>query len=235
MRAVRLLSVLVFALLAGLACGSDGGGGGGGAPVTLTGTVVDYWSDQPVAGALVAGGGQVGSTTADGSGNFTFDDVPRNSGVQFTTSLTGYRNTRNESIAVGTDPVTADVFIAATADVARQYTAVGVTEVAGRMMVIIELEEQGTPREGNLLAEMELVDDQGDPTGQGPYVFGAGGDIVPNATLSQSTAFNGRSRIAFLNVPAGRVTFRLTIPPPNPGLLILPLTGTTNGVVLGRR
>jgi len=46
--------------------------------------------------------------------------------------------------------------------------------------------------------------------GIGPYVFGAGGDVVSNATLSTTTAFGGRVRVAFLDVPAGSHTASVT-------------------------
>lgn len=219
---------------AGLACGGGGDGGGGGAPVDLSGTVLDYWTGLPVGAVAVAGGGQVGNTVADANGNFVLS-VPPNSGVQLTASKNGHHNTRNESIPVAAAPVTADIYIASLADVARQYTAVGLMQAVDSVFVIIELDDAGTPREGLPLANIRLVDQFDDAVGAGPFVFGQGGDIVPTSTLSVTTAFGGRSRVAFLNVPARRLTLQVDIPPPNAATLLLAVSGSTNGVVLGRR
>lgn len=235
MRAVRATSLAVAALLASAACGGGGDGGGSSPTTTLDGTVLDYWSGLPVPSAAVGGGGQVGTTTADGTGDFSFATVPQNGGVELSASKAGYHSTRNESIPVGTTPVTADIYIAAFADIARQYAAVGVTAAVDSVEVIVTLDDAGTPREGLALSSIVLLDSGNDTVGVGPFVFGAAGDIVPTTTLNTTTAFGGRSRVAFLNVPVGRLTLHVEIPPPNAATLTMPVTGSTNGVVLVRR
>ena len=42
--------------------------------------------------------------------------------------------------------------------------------------------------------------------GVGPYMFGTTGDIVDSNTLSATASFNGRSRVAFLDAPVGKLT-----------------------------
>ena len=235
MRAARAVPLAFAAFLASVACGGGGDGGGSSPTTTLDGTVLDYWSGLPVGSAAVGGGGQVGNTTADGTGNYAFATVPQNGGVQLTASKAGYHSTRNESIQVGTTPVSADIYIAALTDIARQYTAVGVTAAADSVEVIVALDDAGTPRVGLALSSIVLLDSGNDTVGVGPFVFGAGGDIVPHATLDTTAAYGGQSRVAFLNVPVGRLTLHVEIPPPNAATLTIPVTGSTNGVVLVRR
>ena len=235
MRAVRAVPLAFAALLASVACGGGGDGGGSSPTTTLDGTVLDYWSGLPVPGAAVGGGGQVGNTIADGTGDYSFATVPQNGGVQLTASKAGYHSTRNESIQVGTTPVSADIYIAALADIARQYAAVGVTAAPDSVEVIVTLDDAGTPRVGLPLSSIVLLDSGNDTVGVGPFVVGAAGDIVPTGTLNTTTSFGGRSRVAFLNVPVGRLTLHVEIPPPNAATLTVPVTGSTNGVVLVRR
>jgi hypothetical protein len=92
-------------------------------------------------------------------------------------------------------------------DVTRQYTAIGRTPTAGTGVVFATLvDNAGAPLVGVFVADIHLLDGTSLPVGLGPYMFGPTGDIVDNNTLSVTAAFNGRSRVAFLDVPIGRLT-----------------------------
>lgn len=236
MSSLRIRPFAAFVVLAGLACGGGGGDGGGPDPVSLSGTIRDYFTGTGLAGVLLAGGGQTGTTTSDGTGAYTFSSVPANSSLQITASLANYRDTRNAAVAVGTVAATADLAIVSTADLARQYTGLGVTQAAGQAAFFVDLvDDGGQPREGIPLADITLVDTNGDPVGTGPFAFGAGGDLVDPTAVSVTTAFGGRSRIGYLNVPPGRTTLRIEISTPAPEILSLPLSGSADGVTLGER
>jgi len=90
------------------------------------------------------------------------------------------------------------------ADVMRQYAAVGRTPTAGTGVVFATLlDNAGSPLIGVPLTDIHLVNGTSQPVGTGPYVFGAVGDIVDNSTLNVTFAFGGSSRVAFLDVPVG--------------------------------
>jgi hypothetical protein len=129
--------------------------------------------------------------------------------------------------------VTADLTIVSASDVARQYTAVSLVQTAGLAVVFIDLADAaGAPRTGIPAASIALVDGTQSPVGDGPFFFGAAGDIVPLTTLSQSTEFGGRARAAFLNVPAGTHTLRVTAGTPT---LVAPVVAAAAGATLVRR
>ena len=67
------------------------------------------------------------------------------------------------------------------------------------------LDPSGSPLVGVPLTDIHLVNGS-QPVGVGPYVFGPVGDIVDNGALGLTFAFNGLSRIAFLDVPVGTFT-----------------------------
>lgn len=92
-------------------------------------------------------------------------------------------------------------------DVMRPYTAIGRTPTPGTGVVVATLvDDTGAPLVGVSMADIRLLDATSLPVGVGPYMFGATGDIVDSNTLRASASFNGRSRVAFLDVPAGTLT-----------------------------
>jgi len=92
----------------------------------------------------------------------------------------------------------------------RQYTAVGLTPTPGTAVVFATLvDTKGAPLVGVSVTDIQLLDGTSLPVGLGPYMFGSTGDIVDNNTLSVTAAFDGRSRVAFLAVPVGRLTLRV--------------------------
>ena len=73
------------------------------------------------------------------------------------------------------------------------------------------VDRAGAPLAGVSVVDIQLLSADLLPVGMGPYVFGAGGDIVDNGTLSVTASFNGRSRVAFLDVPVGTLTLRANL------------------------
>jgi hypothetical protein len=96
---------------------------------------------------------------------------------------------------------------ALSSDVTRHYKSVGLTPAPGTAVVIATLvDDAGAPLVGASVADIRLLDATSLPVGLGPFMFGAAGDIVDSSTLSTTASFNGRSRVAFLDVPAGKLT-----------------------------
>ena len=96
-------------------------------------------------------------------------------------------------------------------DIRRQYAVINRTPTAGTGVVYATLvDAAGAPLVGVPLANIHLTDAASQPVGLGPYVFGAAGDIVDGSTLSITTPFDGRSRVAFLDVPVGRFTLTVS-------------------------
>jgi hypothetical protein len=179
--------------------------------LTLSGQVADYYTGNPLPGvALTWEDPNNRSTTTSGTGAYQIGNLMATEILFITGTLANYRRTRNEPVVLGTSSATANLALVATADAARQYTALGLTETAGTGLVIVNLRNAaGQPHTGIPLADIELQDAMGDPVGAGPFVFGAAGDVVDQATLNVTTEFGGRSRFAILNVPPGTYTLRV--------------------------
>jgi hypothetical protein len=213
----------------------------GGEPriLTLTGTVRDYFTDAGLPGVGLswdAPGGQTVTSTAGGA--YTITGLAELEILFIRASLNNYRATRNEAVVLGRSNATADLAVVATADVQRQYTAVGITPVdSGAGTVFVNLiDAAGNPHTGIPIAGIFIADTSDEAVGLGPWVFGSGGDIVSTATLNVTTEFDGRSRIAFLNVPAG--THQLRIPYDDGGTLrtkTIQVVALDRGVTLIRR
>ncbi len=225
----------VFALAAVsalISCGSDGVTGL--VTVTVTGDVLDYFTTTAVSGASVTieGAPSLNATTA-ADGAYTVANVPATESLLLVVSKGAYRPTRNVPVAATGGTVGADLAVVGVSDVQRQYTAVAVTPTAGMGVVFVELVDgSGVPRTGIPAAAITLVDATQSPAGDGPYFFGAAGDIVPQIDLSQSTSFGGRARTAFLNVPVGSYTLRIAAGSPT---LIAPVVIASGGATLVER
>jgi hypothetical protein len=210
---------LVAGLLLGavLGCGDGTGQIGIISPsVTVSGVTHDYFTTAPLAAVALTVDDRPGLTaTSAANGSYTFAFVSSSSTLRAVAALTSYRSTRNETLTIGSGAVFADLFAVSLADATRQYTAVGLTPTANTGVVVVNLRDAaGQPREGIPVANIVLLDSSQAPVGIGPFVFGATGDVVPHATLAVSTAFAGRSRVAFLDVPPGTFTLSVTIPGP---------------------
>jgi hypothetical protein len=179
--------------------------------LTISGTVRDYFSNAAGPGIVLDWEDPLGLTvTSSSTGDYQITGLLETDIVFITGSAANVRSTRNEPVVLGTSNATADVFVVTTADAARQHTAVGDTPTTGTADVYVTLVDAlGQPHENLPLADIMIADTADDPVGLGPFVFGSAGDIVPQATLSVTTAFNGRARVAFLNVPRGRHELRV--------------------------
>lgn len=199
-RSFTVATVLAFVL----ACSSDDGVAGP-TVVTVSGSVRDYFSqatldsfdlsvdDHPSADASISPNGQYDVDLSVSNGD----------PVTIVATRLGYRPTRNPAFTAHASSVVASLAAVSEVDVARQYVAVAATPTPGTGVVIAELvDETGDPREGIPVADIRLLDAQ-IPVGVGPFVFGSTGDIEPQSILDEATAFDGQSRVAFLDVPAG--------------------------------
>lgn len=229
----RLLPALLLGVVLG--CG-DGSGvmSVNTPPVNVSGVIRDYFSTAPLASVLVTVDDHPTLTTTSGTvGGYTFS-ISGSTTLRVVTALNNYRPTRNETLTIGTSAVMADQFAIALADINRQYTAVGLIPTINTGVVIVNLRDSlNQPRVGIPIADIVLRDAAQMPVGRGPYVFGAAGDIVSQAQLSVTAAFNGRSRVAFLDVPGGTYTLAVTVP--GPQTLTASVIVTANGVTLVQR
>jgi hypothetical protein len=232
MASASLPSRALLLALAVVACNS--GGDSGPSSTTLSGTVLDYFTGTPLASVQLGVDGSGAIATSSGTGAYELTGVPTRSTVTVVGSLANYRPTRSERLRIQRSPVTADLAMVAGADHDRQYTAVSVPPSGSGAMVIAELsDDAGQPRVGLPLADITLVDTASVPVGTGPFVFGAAGDLDP--ALTTTAAFGNRSRIAFLNVPAGINTLRVTVSNPSPATLSVPVVTSLGSVTLARR
>ena len=180
----------------------------------LSGKAMDYFGNVALPDTMVATDGispQVTSTSAmDGAYQL---QIAVGSKLFLVATRTNYRPTRSTPVTVNDMPVTQDVYVMSNADVTRQYTTLGKTPTAGTAFLAAELQKNdGTPLEGIPLTDVKLLDANMQPVAGvlGPYFFGTAGDIDP--ALTTATAYNGKSRVAFLDVPPGTYSLAVTYP-----------------------
>lgn len=178
----------------------------------LSGTVMDYFGAQPIDGATIGTDGldPLLTTLSAADGAYSLD-VLYGSALYLIAAKTGYRTTRNAAVTVGDMPVTHDAYLMTDQDVRNQYTAVGAVPVASTAIVIGDLRRNnGMPLEGIPLANVQLLDGANQPVVGvlGPYFFNAAGSVDTAETTL--TVYNGRSRVAFLDVPPGTYTLAVT-------------------------
>jgi hypothetical protein len=185
------------------------------APVgqNISGSVLDYFGNVSMPDSTIATDGidpqQTTISIADGS--WLLENVPTGSKVFLSVSHASYRPTRNVATTVADLPVVQDVHVMSNQDVTNQYTLLGRTPTGGRAFLAADLQlPDGLPLEGIPLENIVLVDelDQPVPNILGPVFFGEAGVIDP--ALLTATAFNGRSRVAILDVPPGTYTLKVT-------------------------
>jgi hypothetical protein len=180
--------------------------------VKLSGKTLDYFAPaQAMDNVTVTSDGldpTVTVTSAVG-GAYEVDGLPTGSTFYVSAVRPLYRPTRS-TVTIAADPVMQDIYLMTLADVSRQYATTGNTLAAGKAFVAAELRRaNGTPMIEVPLADITLVDAQGVavPDVKGPYVFGSLGDVDP--ALVATAAFNGSSRVAFLDVPPGSYTLKV--------------------------
>ena len=162
--------------------------------------------------ASAAGAAATGAASAAGRAAASAASVGGAAGSGASGSAAGATNTGGDA-AGGASPNAATAGNSSSGlspDVMRPYTAVGRTPTPGTGVVVATLvDDTGAPLVGVSMADIRLVDATSLPVGMGPYMFGAAGDIVDSNTLRASASFNGRSRVAFLDVPAGTLTLNV--------------------------
>ncbi len=178
----------------------------------LSGKAMDYFGGTAIDGAMIATDGLDPplSTSSATDGAYSLD-VAVGSTLFVDATKTGYRPTRNAAMIVADMPVTYDVYLMTDQDVKNQYTAVGATPVLGTAILIADLRRNdNTPLEGIPLANIQLLTTQNQPVQgvKGPYFFNAAGSV--DTALTTSTAYGGRVRAAYLDVPPGTYTLAVT-------------------------
>ncbi len=203
----------------------------------VSGKAMDYFGNVAMTDATVTTDGIDPQKTAQSAidGAWALDDVPTGSKVFLSVTHTSYRPTRNVATSVVDVPVLQDVYVMSIPDVNRQYVSLGKSPTAGKAFLAAEMQlENGTPIVGIPLANVVLVDalNQPVPGVLGPTFFGAVGDIDP--ALTTATAFNGKSRVAFLDLPPGTYTLKVTFPDgAGEKTVTTNVTATADGAVLG--
>jgi hypothetical protein len=192
--------------------GDDDAGGGSGSAVTqqvVSGKVMDYFTGAALAATAVTTDGltPAAAATSGADGSYTLT-IPVGSKLFATTSRGNYRTTRSAVITVTDQPVTQDLYAAASADVARQFSSVGVAQTTGTIIAAEIQKNNGDPYAGLPLTAFTLVDSANAPVPgiSGPFFFGAVGDLDLAVTTSTAYGTPPRVRVAFLNVPAGTFT-----------------------------
>lgn len=182
--------------------------------LAVSGTVKDFFDSTPLADVEVATLGLTPprSDVSAAGGLYTVQGIPDNATFSLlATAPANYRVTVGPSVTMATEPVTHDVLVVSSVGAQRQHATVDLPVEPGTAILIIDvLEADGTPAEGAPLGTFALSDPAGNPVGAGPYVQGALGDVDPG--LISTTAFNGFSRLIYLNVPAGEVLVGGVVP-----------------------
>jgi hypothetical protein len=205
---VASLGLAAASMLVG-ACGDsagDGGGGGGGATtggggavpiatLSLSGTVVDFVSGDPVSvsATLTVSGIEPAPSVTLTAASFTIDDVPPFSLVQ---TLAGappdYQSTYNVPIAVeDTDVSGAEVAVVSNQYLTDLATAFGVASGASAVLFAQASDATG-PRAGVAASAFEL------PGADGPYFLDAALQPDPLATATSSSGW-----VVFYDVATG--------------------------------
>jgi hypothetical protein len=178
----------------------------------VSGKAMDYFASTPLQGAELTSDGVDPElrSTSGADGGFAFEEVPIGSQVFFSATRTSYRPTRNTAVTIAGDAVTQDLYLMSSADIGRRYATAQKTPTPGRAFVVAELQrESGAPLTGVPLADVKLLDGAGAalPGLIGPYLLNDAGDIVLAAT--QTDAFAGKVRVAFLDVPPGALSLEV--------------------------
>lgn len=179
----------------------------------LTGKVVDYFGNVNVQDAALATDGMVpeGMATSATDGGYSIEVVV-GSKLYVLATKTGYRPTRNMAITIADASVMQNVYVLSIQDINNNtLTAGGAAPVAGTAFLAADLRRNNNqPLDGVPLTDIKLLDAQNNPVAgvKGPYVFNAGGAL--DNTLTATATFQGRSRVAYLDVPPGTHTLVVT-------------------------
>jgi hypothetical protein len=180
--------------------------------LTLSGKAMDYFGNMPVdSAALQTDGLDPNAMTASAADGAYSIEVAVGSVFYVVGTKTGYRPTRNTPVSVADMPLTQDLYLLTEQDVKNQYTSAGIaTPTAGTAFVTAELRRNNnTPLEIPLTG-VQLLDSNNAvvTAAKGPFAYNSVGSIDP--ALTSVTAYSGRARIAYLDVPPGTYTLAVS-------------------------
>jgi hypothetical protein len=201
---------------------------------TVEGTVVDFESGQPVAGAAsISTSGIVNrelTISAQGAA-FTIEGVPENSAFQILASAPAHKPTFSEAVIVGESDLR-DVKVSSVSDtfVTALGTAFGVTPRAERGILLARVvDDRGQPKAGVAKANIMI-----DASVTGPFFLGPNKEPLPNATSTSTSGwvvwFEVTPGVAKLVMNAGAtVTLDMPISPVNGGSVTLTQISAIDG------
>ena len=199
----------------------------------VQGTVVDFESGQPIAGAAsVSTSGLVPPPTITSAGaTFTIQDVPESSAFQILASAPAHRPTFSEAVIVETDDLR-DVRAASVSDtfVASLAAGFGITPSAARGILLARVvSDAGAPKAGVAKANFVL-----DGSVTGPFFLGDNRQPLPTATATSASGwvvwFEVIPGVAKLGVPAATTTtLDMAVSPVTAGTVTLARIRATDG------
>ncbi len=205
----------------------------------VSGKAIDYFTNLPVAAAMVTTDGITPPLSATGGadGTYAVMGVPAGSKIFLSAIHANYKLTRNLVTSVLAAPVLQDLYLLAGNDIKRQYTSVGLpAPVAGDLKSILVIDLRmidGQPLIGIPPTGITLVDAAAAPvTTSGIFFVGPAGDVQQTATLGTSTAYvfptgtPSRARAAILGVPPGTFTLSVTYTPAGGAPIVMTSTVT---------
>lgn len=181
--------------------------------VSIAGDIRDYWTNTLIAEATISTIGLLPKpiVQSDEAGRFILSG--QSTGQQcylLVSGHAGYVETSN-LVESSSGSVIFSAVAVAIPDISRQYTSVGLTFSPDMTILIVDLlDSKGGPLEGVSAGDITLKTEIGNPVGNGPYFFGASGDVQNQATMPISQAFANRARVAFLSVPPGEHILQVT-------------------------
>lgn len=219
-------ALLLALVLASTSCGTEPSGQ---QTTTLKGVVLEYVSGGAMPGVTVTLlEDPTKTTTSDNNGEFQFTQLTPGSSVRILTSTTNYPEATNQVTFLGAGTLNVTARAVSVVFVGSQYGTTNVARVPNDAMIVARLEDdRGAPRTGMDVADITLLDQNQAPSGTGPFVLGANGNA--DTMLTVTTAFGGRSRIVFLNVPPGDYTLKVI---DGSETLLRPLVARDSGTTL---
>lgn len=196
----------------------------------VTGKVLDYFAVPEIAVASAAvvteGVNPAISATLDGEGVYSME-VLANSLFYLTTSAAGYVPSRSGALQMLASAIVRDQYIASTEGIARQYTAVGVTQQAGKGIVMVDLRDGDSEPIVGLASSSLALSTIATPNSSVStpfFVEADGSDLSPSGTTPVSALDNytipgapkeldfRRARAGFLNVDPGEYNVTVELP-----------------------
>jgi hypothetical protein len=203
----------------------DGGNEPLGGSRTVVGTVVDFESGQPIAGAAsVATSGLLPEPMiAEQGAAFTITGVPENSAFQILATAPAHRPTFSEAVIVGTDDLR-DVKVASVSDTFITNLAAGfqiMPSTTRGILLARVVTEAGAPKAGVAKANFVL-----DGSVSGPFFLGDDRQPLPNATATSASGwvvwFEVTPGVAKLGIPgAATTTLDMAISPISAGTVTI--------------